>query len=200
MSQSNQEFYAAGIMNEQQFYQASQALYSYCKVMRVPKLGAVPVVVTVLEGVAITLVLAVTGMRLWMAVAIGALASALFSFLCWLAYRYRVGASKRLNTYLAVDGGQGMIIDFASARPFVDDQFRVGRYYLFIKNGAVIRRDSIIDIVRMTSHYKMVPTAVFLSAKVKDENVSMSLPLCRVHMLKADAEIEEIRKAVLQRH
>ena len=81
------------------------------------------------------------------------------------------------------------------------NSFGVGHCtYLFIKNGAVIRRDSIIDIVRMTSHYKMVPTAVFLSAKVKDENGSMSLPLCRVHMLKADAVIEEIRKAVLQRH
>ena len=35
---------------------------------------------------------------------------------------------------------------------------------------------------------------------VKDENGSMSLPLCRVHMLKAEAEIDDIRKAVLQRH
>ncbi len=58
MSQFNQEPYVAGIMNEQQLDQISSALYSYCKVMRVPKLGAVPIVVTVLEGLIITLVIA----------------------------------------------------------------------------------------------------------------------------------------------
>ena len=93
-----------------------------------------------------------------------------------------------------------MIIDFASARPFVDDQFRVGRYYLFIKNGAVIKLDSILDIVRVTSHYKAVPLLVQLSVKVKDENGSMACPLCRVHLLKAEAEIDEIRRALVQRH
>ena len=200
MSQSNQEFYATGIMNEQQLNQARQALYSYCKVMRVPKLGVVPVLVTFLTGMFITLVLAALGESIWTAMAIGAPVSALFAFLCWLLYRYRVAASKRLNTYLAADGGKGMIIDFASARPFVDDQFRVGRYYLFIKNGAVIRLDGIIDIVRVTSHYKAVPLLVQLSVKVKDENGSMACPLCRVHLLKAEAEIDEIRRALMQRH
>ena len=82
----------------------------------------------------------------------------------------------------------------------IGTQLMLGRYYLFIKNGAVIRLDSIIDIVRVTSHYKMVPTAVFLSVKVKDENGSMACPLCRVHLLKAAAEIDEIRRAVMQRH
>ena len=47
---------------------------------------------------------------------------------------------------------------------------------------------------------EMLPTGVYLSVKVNDENGSMSLPLCRVHMLKAEEEINEIRKAVLQRH
>ena len=120
-------------MNEQQLNQASQALYSYCKVMRVPKLGIVPVVVTVLEGLIITLVIAALGERLLTAVIIGVSVSAVFAFLCWLAYRYRVGASKRLNTYLTEDGEQGMFSDFASAQPFVNDQFRLGRHYLFIK-------------------------------------------------------------------
>ena len=55
-------------MNEQQLNQASQALYSYCKVMRVPKLGIVPIVVTVLEGLIITLVIAALGERLLTAV------------------------------------------------------------------------------------------------------------------------------------
>ena len=187
-------------MNEQQLNQLSHALYSYCKVMRVPKVGAVPVVVTVLEGVIITLVLAALEMSFWTAVAIGASVSAVFAFLCWLLYRYRAGAAKRLNLELAADGGQGMIIDFASAQPFADDQFRLGRQYLFIKNGAVLRLDSIIDIVTVTSHYKMVPTGVFLTVKVQDEKGSMAFPLCRVHLLRAGAEVDEIRKAVLQRH
>ena len=52
MSQFNQNYYTTGMMNEQQLNQVSSALYSYCKVMRVPKLGAAPVVITVLEGVA----------------------------------------------------------------------------------------------------------------------------------------------------
>ena len=95
--------------------------------------------------------------------------------------------------------GQSMVSDFATAQPFVDDQFRLGRYYLFIHNGAVLSLDSITDIVRVNSHYRMVPTGVYLSVSVKDENGSMSFPLCRVHMIKADAEIDEIRKAVLQR-
>lgn len=186
-------------MNEQQLDQSAHALYSYCKVMRVPKLGPVPAVITVLEGIVITLVLSLLGMSLWAAAAIGVLISAVFAFLCWLAYRYRVGASKRLNSNLAADGGRRMFTDFASARPFVDDQFRVGRYYLFIRNGAVLRLDSIVDIVRVTSHYKMVPTGMFLGVKVQDENGSMSAPICRLHMLKAGTEIDEIRKALLQR-
>ena len=200
MTQLNQESYATGIMNEQQLNNMRKNLYSYCKVMRVPKLGVVPVVVTVLKGVVLTLVIAALGERLLTAVIIGASVSAVFAFLCWLAYRYRVGASKRLNTYLAADGGRSMYIDFASAQPFVNDQFRLGRHYLFIKNGAIIKIDSITDVVRITTNYRMMPTGVYLSIKVNDENGSMSLPLCRVHMLKAEEEINEIRKAVLQRH
>ena len=92
-----------------------------------------------------------------------------------------------------------MICDFASAQPFADDQFRLGRQYLFIKNGAVLRLDSITDIVRVTGHYRMMPTGVYLTLKVKDENGSMAFPLCRVHMLNAQAEINEIRNAVMQR-
>ncbi len=93
-----------------------------------------------------------------------------------------------------------MFSDFASAKPFADDQFRLGRYYLFIKNGAVLSLDSIADIVKVTTNYRMVPTGVYLSASVKDEHGSMACTLCRVHMLKAGEEIDEIRKAVLQKH
>ena len=103
-----------------------------------------------------------------------------------------------LNSFLAADGGQGMYIDFASAQPFANDQFRLGRYYLFIKNGAVLRRDSIADIVRQRNNYQMVLTGVYLTIKVKDEHGSMACPLCRVHMLNAQAEINEIRQAVMQ--
>jgi len=197
--QLNQNYYAAGMMNEQQLNQVSSALYSYCKVMRVPKLGAAPVVITVLEGVAITLVTAALGVKLWGAVAIGVIITALFAFLCWLTYRYRSGAARRLNSYLAADGGRRMVSDFALAQPFADDQFRLGREYLFIKHGAVLRINSIADIVRTNTHYRMMPTGVFLSVDVKDENGSMTFPLCRVHMLRAGAEVEEIRGAVMQR-
>lgn len=200
MSQFNQEPYVAGIMNVQQLDQISSALYSYCKVMRVPKLGAVPIVVTVLEGLIITLVIAALGGTLLIAVVAGALVSAVFAFLCWLVYRYRAGASKRFNSYLAADGGRSIYYDFASAQPFANDQFRLGRYYLFIKNGAVLRLDSITDIVTIRGHYRMVPTGVGLSAAVNDEHGSMSFPLCRVNMLNAQAEVDMIRNAVMQRH
>ena len=194
MSQFDRQFYANGMMSEQQFYQLSNALYCYCKVMRVPKMGAVPVVVTVLEGLILTLVLTALGESLMTAVLIGAIVSAVFAFLCWLAYRYRVGASKRLNSYLAPDGGQTMFLDFASAQPFARDQFRLGRYFLFIRNGAVLRLDGITDVVRIIGR-----SGVYLSAKVNDENGSMSFLLCRVHMLRAGAEIDEIRSAIMQR-
>jgi hypothetical protein len=198
-TQLNGTPYTAGIMNEQQLNQLSQAFYSYCKVERVPRLGAVPVVVTVLEGLIITLLIAAVGVRLWRAVFIGCFFSALFAFICWFAYRYQTGAAKRLNAYLAADGGRGMFSDFASAQPFADDKFRLGRQYLYIRNGAVLRLDSITDIVRINHHYRMIPTGVSLSIKVNDENGSMAFPLCRVHMLKANAEIDEIRMAVMQR-
>ena len=94
MSQFNQESYATGIMNNQQLNQANQALYNYCKVMTVPKLGAAPVVITILEGLVLTLIIAALGESLLLAVSIGASVSALFTFFCWLLYRYRVGASK----------------------------------------------------------------------------------------------------------
>ena len=195
MSQSNQKSYAADIMNEQQLNQPGQALYSYCKVMRVPKLGAAPVVITVLTGLILTLLIAALGESLLLAIAIGAIVSAVFAFLCWLAYRYRVGASKRLNSYLGEDGGQIMFSDFASAQPCMGDQFRLGKHYLFIKNGAVLRLDSITDLVRVATR-----SGVGVSVTVKDENGSMSFHLCMVHRFNDRAEIDEIRKAVMQRH
>jgi hypothetical protein len=200
MSQFNQDPNFAGMMNEQQLNQLSNALYSYCKVMRVPKLGAAPVVVTVLEGLVLTLVITALGESLLTGVIIGASVSAVFAFLCWLVIRYRKGASKRFNSYLAADGGRSMYIDFAYAQPFANDQFRLGRYYLFIKNGAILRIDSIVDIVTIVGHYRAVPTYVGLSAAVNDEHGKMSFPLCRVHMLNAQAEVEMIRNAVMQRH
>ena len=39
-----------------------------------------------------------------------------------------------------------------------------------------------------------------VSVIVNDENGSMSLPLCRVHRFNDRAEIDEIRKAVMQGH
>lgn len=146
MSQLNQRYNTTGIMNEQQLNQPDQALYNYCKVMRVPKLGAAPIVITVLTGLILNLLIAALGESLLIAVATGAIVSAVFAFLCWLAYRYRVGASKRFNSYLATDNGQIMFSGFASAQPVMSDQFRLGRHYLFIKNGAVLRLDSITDI------------------------------------------------------
>ncbi len=115
MSQFNRDPYAAGMMNQQQFDQISYALYNYCKVMSVPKLGAAPVVITVLTGLTLTLIIAALGESLLLAIATGAIVSAVFAFLFWLAYRYRVGASKRLNSFLAEDGGRMMISDFATA-------------------------------------------------------------------------------------
>lgn len=194
MSQFSQEPNATGIMNEQQLNQISQALYSYCKVTNVPKLGAAPVVITVLTGLIATLLIADLGESLLLAVAIGVSISAVFAFLFWLAYRYRVGASKMLNSFLAADGGQGMYIDFVSAQPFANDQFRLGRYYLFIKTGAVLRLDSITEIVRVAGR-----SVAGLTAIVKDGNGSMSYMLCRAHRLEARAELDEIRNAVLQR-
>lgn len=190
MSQLNRRSYVAG----QQLDQPNHALYNYCKVMHVPKMGAAPAMITIFTGLILLLFLAALGESLLTAVLAGASVSAVFAFLFWLAYRYRVGASKRLNSYLAENGGQLMFSDFASAQPFVNDQFRLGRYYLFIRNGAVIRLDSIDDIVRIVGR-----SGVYLSLTVKDENGSMSLPLCRVHLLKAAQEIDEIRQAVMQR-
>ena len=186
MSQLNQKSDAAD--------QPNHALYSYCKVMRVPKMGAAPAVITIVTGLVLTLFLAALGESLSIAVLAGTSVSAVFAFLCWLAYKYRVGASQRLNSYLAEDGGQLMFRDFTSAQPVMGDQFRLGRYYLFIKNGAVIRLDSIDDIVPVRCR-----SGSGLSLTVKDENGRMTLPLCRLHALRARAEYAEIRQAVLQR-
>ena len=190
----SEKSYANGMMNEQQLDQLSQALYSYCKVMRVPKLGPAPAVITVLTGLMITLVIAALGESLLTAVAIGAVVIAVFAFLCWLAYRYRVEASKRLTSYLCEDGGQIMFSDFASAQPFANDQFRLGSHYLYIKNGAVLKIDTIVDIVRIYTR-----SGVGVSAKVNDASGSMSFLLCRVPLLNDRAVIDEIRNAVRQR-
>ena len=194
MSQFNQNPYDTEAMNEQQLNQLSHALYSYCKVMHVPKLGAAPVVITVLTGLILTLFIAALGESLLIAVTTGAIVSVVFAFLCWLAYRYRVGASKRLNSFLAEDGGRMMISDFAFAQPFANDQFRLGRYYLYIKNGAVLKINSIADIVRIYTR-----SGVGVSAKVNDANGSMSFLLCILPWLNDRAVIDEIRNAVLQR-
>ena len=186
MSQLNQKSDAAD--------QPNHALYSYCKVMRVPKMGAAPAVITIVTGLVLTLFLAALGESLSIAVLAGASVSAVFAFLFRLAYKYRVGASQRLNSYLAEGGGQIMFSDFTSAQPVMGDQFRLGRHYLFIKNGAVIRLDSIDDIIPVRCR-----SGSGLSLTVKDENGSMTLPLCRLHALRAREEFAEIRQALLQR-
>ena len=179
--------------------QPVHAMYSYCKVKRDPRLVPVAVVVTVLEGVLITLLVLAAGVSLLRAVFIGGFFSALFAFIFWYAKRVQTGAVQRLDAYLAADGGRSMYSDFASAQPFADDQFRIGRQYLFIKNSAVLRLDSITDIVRINHHYRFVPTGVSLSVKVNDAHGSMVVPLCRLHVQNAQAEFAEIRNVVMQR-
>ena len=181
-------------MNEQQLNQTGQALYSYCHVMREPKLGAAPILITVLTGLAMTLIVAALGGSLLLAVGLGAILIALFGFLCWLAYRYRVGASRNLNSYLAVDGGRMMISDFAYAQPFVNDQFRLGRYFLFIRNGAVLRIDGIVDVVKIPGR-----SGGGVSVKYNDQNGSMSFAICRLHPLGGWDDYYRIRDAVMQR-
>ena len=181
-------------MNEQQLNQTGQALYSYCHVMREPKLGAAPILITVLTGLAMTLIIAALGGSLLLAVGLGAILIALFGFLFWLAYRYRVGASQRLNSYLAVDGGRMMITDFAFAQPFVNDQFRLGRYFLFIRNGAVLRIDGIVDVVKIPGR-----SGGGVSVKYNDQNGSMSFAICRLHPLGGWDDYYRIRDAVMQR-
>ena len=199
MSQFNQEYYTNGISNRQQFDQMEQAFYNYCSVMRSPKLGAAPVVIVGFTGLLTILLLLALGESLLTALAISAPICAVLAFLFWIAYRYRAGASKRLDAYTAADGGMGLFSDFAMAQSFEADQFRLGRYYLFIKNGAVLRRDSIADIVRQRNNYQMVLTGVYLTIKVKDEHGSMACPLCTVPLQKAGEDIDMIRRAVMQR-
>ncbi len=194
MSQFNQEPNANGMMNEQQLSQISNALYSYCKVMSVPKMGAAPAVITILIGLIVTLLFVALGESLMMALAVGAPISAVFAFLFWLAYRYRVEASKRLNSYLGEDGGQMMFSDFAYAQPFANDQFRLGRKYLYIKRGAVIKIASIDDIVRVFTR-----SGVGVHAKVNDASGSASFLLCILPQFNDRPKIEEIRNAVRER-
>ena len=180
-----------GIMN-QQLNQQGQALYNYCKLKRTHKFVPVAIVVTVLMWLLITL-LAATVTPLLTAVFIGGIMGGLFGFLCWYVNKQQTGTATRLDYYLAADGGQGLFSDFALAQPFEDDQFRLGRQYLFIKNSTVLRLDSIYDIARINTN-----AGIYLSVKAKDEHGSIAYPLCRVHLLSASAEFDEIRKAVLQ--
>ena len=181
-----------GIMNQQQLNQQGQALYSYCKVRRSNKFAPVAIVVTVLLWVLITLLVAAIA-PLLKAVFIGGLLSGIFGFLFWYVNKQQTGSEKKLGSYLAADGGQGLFSDFALAQPFEDDQFRLGRQYLFIKNSAILRLDSIYDIVRINTN-----AGIYLTVKAKDEHGSIAYPLCRVHLLSASEEFDEIRKAVLQ--
>ena len=84
--------------------QPVHAMYSYCKVKRDPRLVPVAVVVTVLEGVLITLLVLAAGVSLLRAVFIGGFFSALFAFIFWYAKRVQTGAVQRLDAYLAADG------------------------------------------------------------------------------------------------
>ncbi len=209
MNQDYQNLYQSGMSNQNQNTapqtltkaapnQPNHAFYSYCRVKINPWLVPFAVVVTVLTGLIITLLVLTAGVSLLRAVFIGGFFSAVFAFLFWYAKRVQTGSAKRLKSYLAADGGQGLFSDFASAQPFANDQFRVGRQYLFLKNSAVLRLDSITDIVRINHHARMVPTGVSLSIKVNDEHGSLAYPLCRVHLLNAQAEIAEIRQAVMK--
>jgi hypothetical protein len=162
--------------------------------MREPKVGPLLFVIPVFVGVSVTFLFSLLVEGLLLALALGGFITAIFAFLCWFACKYRREASKRLNSYLAVDGGQGMYIDFVSAQPFANDQFRLGRKYLYIKRGAVLKIDSIDDIVRVFTR-----SGVGVNAKVNDENGSMSCLLCMLPVFTDRPEIEKIRQAVRER-
>ena len=87
-----------------------------------------------------------------------------------------------------------MISEFAYAQPFANDQFRLGNHYLYIKNGAVLKIDSIVDIVRIYTR-----SGVGVSAKVNDASGSASFLLCILPVFSYGPKIDEIRKAVMQR-
>ena len=57
----------------------------------------------------------------------------------------------------------------------------------------MLRLDSIYDIVRINTN-----AGIYLTVKAKDEHGSIAYPLCRVHLLSASEEFDEIRKVVLQ--
>ena len=185
-------------MSDQQLRQLGDALFGYCKVRRVPKMGFAPVLIVIFEFAAIS-ALCIVAAGVAAGLFIGAFFGGMFAFLVWLVYRLRVGASKRLNTYFATDGEVNMLYDFASAESFVSDQFRIGRQYLFIRNGAVLRIVSIADIRMIAHHYRIVPTGFSMSIIVDDENGRMAFPLCRLHMFRFRAEMEEIQNTVMQR-
>ena len=87
-----------------------------------------------------------------------------------------------------------MISDFAFAQPFVNDQIRLGRYFLFIRNGAVLRIDGIVDVVKIPGR-----SGGGVSVKYNDQNGSMSFAICRLHLLGGWDDYYRIRDAVMQR-
>lgn len=101
-------------MSQQQSFQLGKAMADYCKVMRVPKLGIVPVIVTVFVMVAVSALITIAS-GIYVGLFVGAFFGALFAFIVWLGYRLRAGASKRLNSYFAQEGEEAVLSDFAIA-------------------------------------------------------------------------------------
>lgn len=189
---------AAPAVNEQMLRQLGNDMGNYCKVQRVPKLGAAPVLIVLFEFAAIS-ALCIVAAGVAAGLFIGAFFGGVFALLVWLVYRLRVGASKRLNTYFGTDGEVNVLLDFASAEPFVNDQFRLGMKYLFIRNSAVLRIVNITDVRIIVHHYRIIPTGFHLTAIVDDENGSLAFPLCRLHMFKFRSESEQVISTIMQR-
>ncbi|MBR6336431.1 MAG: zinc ribbon domain-containing protein [Ruminococcus sp.] len=173
----------------QELAQIGKAMHDYIKVDLEPKMSKVAIVVSVIVGLAIS-ALSLIDMTFGF-LFVGLLVMALLILIIWGVYKMNITASSRLKRFFSLDGEANVLMEFASAVPMANDQFRLSAHYIFVKTRCMVRILDVTKITRVKESTNFIPTGVRLDALVEDEHGPLNITLCRLHMTKSKSEADE---------
>lgn len=194
---SNAAVISAQPVSSQELSALGQAMYDYCRVDLVPKSCRGRVLAFALIGALLVVTGAVTG--LWPVILIGLPVGIVGVISSWCAGGDAVKNSQRLKSLFANDGEEFVLKEFASAKPFAGDQFRISGFYLFVRGKGVFRNVSIEKLTRVTESFNYIPTGVKLDALITDESGTMYFSVCKLHLGRSRKEADELYNEISAR-
>ena len=188
---------AASPVYDQELAAIGKAMYDYCKVELDPKISKGGMIAFAVLGV--LLLAAGIAMVLVPLMLIGAGVGLFGSLIVLGSGKMAVKNAQRLKNLFANDGEEFILREFASAQSFANDHFRMSGFYIFVKGKGIYRTVNIEKITRVTESTNFIPTGVRLDALMSDEQGTVNITLCRLHLGKSKNEANDLFNEIMSR-